>query len=94
MKNIKELSELIRDYGGAFYGPETPEYTASQWAAALPGADLSEFHEWLDRGFWDPSVARKLADAGVFPWEVPADTIYDMCNGDLDVVVFLRGRKF
>lgn len=94
MKNIKELAGLIRDCGVVFYGSETPEYIASQWVKALPGADLSEFHEWLDWGFWDPSVARELTDAGVSPWEVPADTIYDLCNGDLDVAVFLHGRRF
>ena len=94
MRNITDLAELLRDYGPGFYGTETPEYVASQWAEALPGADLATFHEWFDRGFWDPAVARELSAAGVFPWEVPSDTAYDLCNGDISVAVFLRTRRF
>lgn len=92
MKDVTDLAELIYEYGPAFYGPETPEYIASQWAETLPNADLAAFHEWFNRGFFNPAVARELSNAGVFPWEVPAGAVYDMCNGDLKVSVFLRGR--
>lgn len=94
MKNITDLAELIRDYGPSFYGPETPEYAAALWAEALPEADLAAFHDWFDRGFWDPTIAQELSAAGVFPWEVPSNTAYDLCNGDLSVVSFLRTRRF
>ena len=92
MKNIVDLAGLISEYGPILYGTETPEYVASQWAEALPGADLATFHEWFDRGFWNPEVARELFGAGISPWDVPANTIYDLCNGDLEVSVFLQGR--
>lgn len=92
MKNIADLAGLIREYGPIFYGAETPEYVASQWAQAIPSADLATIHGWLDWGFWNPKVAHELSSAGVFPWEVPADTIYDLCNGDLEVSMFLRER--
>ena len=92
MKNIDDLADLIRDVGRAFYGSGTPEYMASQWVKALPKADLSDFHEWFDRGFWNPDIAKALSDAGIFPWEVPSDTAYDLCNGDLPVATFLRVR--
>lgn len=94
MKNIDDLADLIRDSGRTFYGSETPEYVASQWVEALPGADLPDFHEWFCRGFWAPDVARALSGAGVFPWEVPANTAYDLCNGDLPVAVFLQSRRY
>ena len=94
MKNIIDLVELLRDYGPVFYGAETPEYVASQWAEALPGADLAVFREWFDRGFWNPAVAQELFAAGVFPWEVPGNTTYDLCNGDMSVAAFLRTRRF
>lgn len=94
MKNITDLAELIHDYGPRVYGSETPEYAASQWAAAFPQADLATFHEWLDWGFFDPTIAQELSAAGVFPREVPSNTVYDLCNGDLSVAVFLRTRRF
>lgn len=94
MKNIEYLADLIIDYGKTFYGSETPEYMAEQWVNALPEADLSDFHEWFDRGFWRPDVARALSDAGVYPWEVPANTAYDLCNGDLPIATFLRARRY
>lgn len=94
MKNIDDLADLVRDSGKAFYGSETPEYMASQWVKALPQADLSDFHEWFDRGFWSPDIAKDLSDAGVFPWEVPSGTAYDLCHGDLSIAVFLRARRY
>lgn len=94
MNNIKYLADLITHYGRSFYGSETPEYMASQWAKALPKEDLLGFHEWFDHGFWDPDVARALSDAGVYPWEVPSDVVYDLCNGDLSVSLFLRTRRY
>ena len=94
MKNITDLAELLRGYGPRAYGSETPEYVASRWAAAFPRADLATFHEWLDQGFWDPTIAQELSAAGVFPWEVPSNTVYDLCNGDLSAAVFLRTRRF
>lgn len=94
MKNTEYLADLLIDYGRVFYGSETPEYMASQWVRALPKADLSDFHEWLDHGFWDPDVARALSDAGVFPWEVSSDVAYNLCNGDLPVSLFLRTRRY
>ena len=94
MKNIDDLADLIRDSGGAFYGSETPEYMASRWVKALPKAGLPDFHEWLYRGFWSPDVAKALSDAGIFPWEVPSGTAYDLCSGDLPVAVFLRARRY
>lgn len=90
MKNTRHLADLLIDYGRTFYGSETPEYMAHQWAMALPKADLSDFHGWFDHGFWAPDVARALSDAGVFPWEVPSDVAYDLCNGDLSVSLFLQ----
>ena len=94
MKNITDLAELIRGYGPSFYGSETPEYAAALWAEALPEADLAAFHDWFDRGFWAPEVARGLSAAGVFPWEVPGNMVYDLCTGDLSVVSFLHTRRF
>lgn len=94
MKNTKDLASLILDHGETFYGSETPEYMASQWATALPEASLSDFREWFGRGFWDPDVARALADTGVSPWEVPADTAYRLCNGDMSVALFLQSRRY
>ena len=94
MKNIKYLADLIIDYGKTFYWPETPEYMASQWVKALPGAGVSDFHEWFDRGFWVPDVARALSDAGVYPCEVTPNTAYDLCSGDLSVAVFLKARRY
>ena len=94
MQNIKYLADLIIDYGGVFYGNETPEHMASQWIEALPEADLSDFHEWFSRGFWAPDVAQGLSAAGVFPWEAPSNTVYNLCNGDISVAVFLRTREF
>lgn len=93
MKNITDLAGLLYDYGPQFYGAETPEYVASQWAEALPEADLAVFHEWFDRGFWNPTVAQELSTAGVLPWEVPSPTVYDLCNGDISVTVFLSTRR-
>lgn len=90
MKNIIDLAEVLCDYGPRFYGAETPEYVASQWAEALPGADLATFHEWFDRGFWNPTVAQELSAARVFLWDVPSNTAYDLCNGDISVAVFIR----
>ena len=29
---------------------------------------------------------------GVYPWEVPANTAYDLCCGDLSVNLFLQTR--
>ena len=92
MKNIKLLADLLLDYGKAFYGSEGPDYTAEKWAKALPNASLSDFHEWLDRGFYAPDVAKALSDAGVYPWEVPSNTVYDLCSGDLAVGLFLSVR--
>ena len=94
MKNIKDLAGLIRDHGETFYGSETPEYMAPQWAAALPEASLSDFREWFGQGFWNPDVARALADAGNSPWEVPADTAYCLCNGDMSVALALQSRRY
>lgn len=94
MKNITDLAGLIRDYGPSLYGSDTPEYIAALWAEALPGADLVTFHEWFDRGFWNPTVARELSAAEVSPWEVPHNEVYDLCNGDLSVAVFLHARGF
>ncbi len=94
MKNITDLAGLIRDFGPSFYGVEIPEYIASQWVEALPGADLATFHEWFERGFWAPEVAQELSAIGVFPWEVLSNMVYDLCNGDLSVSVFLRTRRF
>ena len=94
MRNITDLAELTRDFGPRFYGAETPEYAAPQWVEALPGADLATFHEWLDQGFWAPEVAQELSAAEVFPWEAPSSTVYDLCNGDLNVVASLRTRRF
>ena len=94
MKNTKDLADLIMDYGCTFHGSETPEYMASQWVRALPKADLSDFHRWFAKGFWAPDVARALSDAGVFPWEVPSNVAYDLCNGDLPVSLFLRTRRY
>ena len=90
MQNIKYLTGLIIDHGRVFYGSETPEYMASQWVEALPEADLQDFHEWFSHGFWAPDVARALSDMGVLPWEVPSNVVYDLCNGDLSVPLFLR----
>lgn len=92
MENIKYLEDLIRDYGKAFYEPNGPEYMAESWIEALPSADLSDFHEWFDRGFWDPNVAKALSNAGVYPWEVSPSTAYDLCCGELSVELFLRVR--
>lgn len=94
MRNILDLAELLRDYGPSFYGNETPEYVATLWAEALPGSDLATFHAWFDRGFWNPTVVRELSAAGVPFWEVPSDTVYDLCNGDIKVAAFLRTRRF
>lgn len=94
MKNIEHLADLIVDYGETFYGSETPEYMAEQWVKALPEEDLPGFREWLDRGFWSPDVARALSDAGIYPWEVPANTAYDLCNGDLSVAPFPESRRY
>ena len=88
MENVRYLEDLVVDYGQTFYGAETPEYMASRWAEALPNADLADFREWFDHGFWDPDVARALSDSGIYPWEVPADTAYDLCNGDLSVSTY------
>lgn len=93
MKVATDLARLIRDYGPAFYEPETPEYLAALWVEALPNANFATIREWLDWGFWDPPVARGLSDAGVFPWEVPADTIYDLCSKNLEVSAFLQERS-
>lgn len=30
---------------------------------------------------------------GVYPWEVPANTAYDLCCGDLSVSLFLQTRS-
>lgn len=90
METTKALAELIRDYGETFYGSESPEYIAQQWTTALPEAGLTTLREWLDEGFWVPEVARELTDNGIFPWEVPADIIYDLCNADLSVSEFIR----
>lgn len=92
MTNIKYLSSLIIDCGETFYGAETPEYMASRWIEALPEADLSDFREWFDCGFWAPDVARALSDHTCHPWEVPSGTVYDLCNGDLPVEIFLKSR--
>lgn len=92
MENIKYLEDLILDYGKAFYGPEGPEYAAKKWVEALPNADLADFHEWFYRGFYAPEVAKALSDAGIYPWEVPANTAYDLCCGDLSVGLFLQTR--
>lgn len=94
MKDTTDLAELIRGYGTALYGNETPEEIASQWAEALPGASQAHFQEWFDLGFWSPDVARALSNAGVFPWEVPSNTAYDLCNGDLSVSLFLQARRY
>lgn len=94
MKNTTDLAELLRDYGPRFYGAETPGYVAFQWVEALPGADLAAFHEWFNRGFWNPVVAQELSAAGVLPQEVPSGMVYDLCNGDVSVAVFLRTRRF
>lgn len=91
MTNTKYLSNLIVDYGETFYGAETPEYMASRWVEALPEADLTEFREWFDCGFWEPDVARALSDARVHPWEVSASTAYDLCNNDLSTSSFKHG---
>lgn len=92
MSIITDIAELIREYGPTYYGAETPEYAAAQWAEAFPAADLSVIHEWISRGFWDPSVAQQIFRAGLYPWEVPSSTVYDLCNGDLLVSVYLRNR--
>lgn len=94
MTNTEYLADLIIDYGKTFYGSETPEYVASLWIEALPKADLSDFHEWFRCGVWDPDVARALSDAGVYPWEVPAHTAYELCNGDLSVELFLKAWRY
>lgn len=94
MKNITDLVELIRDYGPTIYGNETCEYVASQWVEALPKADLAEFHEWFDRRVWNPTVAQELSAAGISPWEVPANMIDDLCNGDLSVALFIDAMEF
>lgn len=94
MKNITDLAALIREYGPSFYRSGTPERSAALWAEALPKACPATIHEWLDWGFWSPMVARELSDAGVFPWEVPADTIYDLCTGDLSVATYLQARRY
>ena len=92
MENIKCLEDLILDYGRRFYGPEGPEYAAKKWVEALPGASLADFHEWFYRGFWLPDVAKALSNADVYPWEVPTNTAYDLCNGDLEVRTYLSQR--
>lgn len=94
MKDTTDLAELIREYGAVLYGNETPEEIASQWAKALPGASLRHFQGWFDQGFWSPDVAWALSNAGVFPWEVPSNTAYDLCNGDLSVSSFLQARRY
>lgn len=89
MKNIDDLADLIRGSRRAFYGSETPEFMASRLVKALPKADLSDFNEWFDHGFWNPDIAGDLSDAGKFPWEVPSGTAYDLCDGDLPVAALL-----
>lgn len=51
MENTKYLTDLILEYGKSFYGAEGPECAAKKWVKALPSADLSDFHEWFERGF-------------------------------------------
>lgn len=94
MENSKYLADLIIDYGKTFYGSKTPEYMASQWVKTLPKASLSDFHEWFDRGFWDPDIAKSLSDAEVSPWEVRSDTAYDLCDGDLSLATFPQARRY
>lgn len=91
MKNIEELVELIRSYGEPFYGAESPEHMAQQWVGEFPGAELDELRGWLDEGFWVPGIAKKLSDLGFIPWWIPADDIYDMCNGTLSIADFIGG---
>lgn len=93
MRSIKYLADLIIDYGSTSYGHETPEHVAAQRLEALPKANLSDFHEWFDRGFWDPDVARALSDAGIHPWEVSSNTAYDLCNRGLSIKLFLQSRR-
>lgn len=93
MKDTTDLAELIREYGTTLYGNETPEEVASQWSEALPGAGLPHFQEWFDCGFWSPSVAGELYSKGVYPWEVPGNIVYDLCNGDLPASIFLQTRR-
>lgn len=92
MRNIDGIAELLREYGPTYYGSETPEYAAAQWAEAFPNADLAVIHGWVDRGFWDPSVAQQIWRAGLYPWEFPSSTVYDLCNGDLTVPTYLLNR--
>ena len=94
MENLEYLANLIADYGETFYGSETLEYVAQPWTRALPKAGPPDFPEWFDCGFWAPDVAQALSDAGVFPWEVPANTVHDLCNGDLSVAAFLKTWRY
>ena len=92
MENIQQLADLITEYGETFCGSERPEYVAPQWIEALPGADIQDFRQWFDRGFWSPEVAGALANAGISPWEVRGDAVYDLCNGDSPTDSFLRAQ--
>lgn len=94
MENTQHLAELIAEYGDTIYGSEEPEYVASQWAEALPEADLPTFRQWLSHGFWSPEVSGALSKAGISPQEIPADMVYDLCNNDLDIAHFSRVRKY
>ena len=94
MKDTTDLADLICEYGTTLYGNEAPEEVASQWAEALPGASLAHFQGWFDQGFWSPDAAQALSNVGVFPWEVPSNTAYDLCNGDLSVSLFLQERGY
>lgn len=93
MKDIVDLAELIREYGPTLYGNEAPEEIALQWSEALPGVSLSHFQSWFDCGFWSPSVVRELFSNGFYPWDIPDNIVYDLCNGDLPVSIFLQARK-
>lgn len=93
MENQKYITDLIAEYGETLYGAETPAYIAKMWASVLPEVDLSDLREWLDCGFWDPYIIKALLNAGVLPHEVMADTVYDLCNGDLPMSLFLKTRR-
>lgn len=91
---VAMIALALRREGGMFTGNCLGD-TAERWDDTL---DPDTAIAWIDAGFWDPDVADSLNAYWVFPEdavsaiESQGRTVYDACNGDMDLGMILPAQ--
>lgn len=99
VQELEEIEQVLVSAGPMFSGdPGDVRIVAREWLDE--DFTPSGVSEWIEAGFWMPSVASRLYDAGWSTSEcvrraaelrregICEDAIYAMCNGDFPVARF------